>query len=991
MPAQEDASRLFHEVVQSLQERGPRVPLATYRLQLNASFDFDAAREVLGHLAELGVSDVYTSPFLKARRGSEHGYDVTAHDEVNPELGGAAGLERYTLRMKALGLGQVFDFVPNHMGTGSDNAWWMDVLENGPGSPFAPFFDVDWHPHKAELEDKVLLPVLGDPYGQVLERGDLKVRYDVGAFFVDIPGDTLPVSPLTYEQVLQPMLSPLVETLGDEDDAVLELQSILTGLRHLPPRTERQRARVKERQREKEILKRRLSALVEGSAEVASALQVSLQRLNGQPGDPHSFDALHRLLEQQAYRLSFWRTAAEEINYRRFFDINDLAAIRMERPEVFAHTHTFLLGLVREQVVTGLRIDHPDGLWDPGGYFHALQRGCFVERCRTQWRGDEASFAPLVPHLIALWNDEVRDAPGCAAARACYVLVEKILSRGETLPADWPVHGTTGYDFTVAVGALFTDPAGDVPLATTWTRFAGPQPAFDTLVYEKKKLVLDTSLASELSVLAWQLDKLSERDRHTRDFTLGSLHDALREVIACFPVYRTYVTETATRIDERDRQAVMTAVRSASHRNAGVDASIFRFVRDVLLSEQPSGERRDFVLRFQQLTGPVMAKGVEDTAFYLWNKLVSLNEVGGEPERFSLDVPAFHRLNAERQARWPHAMLALSTHDTKRSADVRARIGVLSELCDEWDEVLPHLALATLDFKRDADGLLAPDRNEEYLLYQTVLGTLPFDGPGGDGHEAWVARLVDYMRKATKEAKVHTSWVNAAPEYDAAVEGFVKDALAVDSPLWRPLSGLAHSVAFHGAFSSLSQTLLQLTSPGVPDVYQGNESWDFSLVDPDNRRPVDYARLRTALADVMKNLGQPGYAASLVEHFEDGRIKTLVVHAALQLRRRMPEAFGADAMYEPLEATGEQRDHVVAFTRAQGSKQLVTVAPRLTARLAGGRRAPPVGPIWTDTEVAVPDGQWRDVFTHETFRSRGSLPLHQMLAAFPVALLERIP
>lgn len=1002
-PSHSIAEELFEEVLHALRRAGPRVPLATYRLQLHAGFGFEDAVSVLDHLATLGVSDVYTSPFLRARAGSQHGYDITSHEEANPELGGAEGLAHFTQALAHRKLGLVLDFVPNHMGVGSDNAWWMDVLENGPSSLFAPYFDIDWCPHKADLENKVLLPILGDPYGRVLERGELVLRHEQGAFFIDYWAHRLPVNPRTYVRVLEPTLAPLIAALGDEDESVLELQSILTGLRHLPPRTELHRARVKERRREKEILKRRLTALLETSTDVAHAIDASVERINGQQGVPDSYNALEGLLEDQSYRLSFWRTAAEEINYRRFFDINDLAAIRVERPEVFHASHAFLFQLMRNDVVTGIRIDHPDGLWDPGGYFQALQRRFFLERCRkhlSALRGEDDVddlFELLIPYLTSRWEREVESAPTSSAARPTYLLVEKILSRGESLPASWPVHGTTGYDFAADVGAVFTDPEGDAPLTRTWTAFAGRQPAFDELVYRKKKLVLETSLASELTVLSSHLDRLSERDRHTRDFTLGSLRSALREVIACFPVYRTYVTGKTIEVDERDRRAVLAAVRAASKRNAGVDASIFLFIRDLLLLDAPSsappetlGQLREFVLHFQQLTGPVMAKGLEDTTFYIWNKLVSLNEVGGEPERFGLDVPSFHRTNAERQERWPYTMLGLSTHDTKRSADVRARIGVLSEITSDWTDALTAAAQANIAFKRDADGLLAPDRNEEYLLYQTVLGALPFEGPGGDEHAVWVERLVAYMLKATKEAKVHTSWINAAPDYDAALERFVRDALAADSPMWSALADIAGKVAFHGAFSSLSQTLLQLTSPGVPDIYQGNESWDFSLVDPDNRRPVDYQSLRQRLNDVREHRQVQGYARGLVDSYEDGRIKTLVVHAALDVRRRHPDVFGVASKYVPLDTVGEQERHVVAFSRESASSQIVAVAPRLTARLASGHRKAPLAELWTNTNVHVPQGSWRDVFTLDEHQSNGTLSMTRLLAHFPVALLERV-
>lgn len=988
LPAPE-ADALFDETLANIRTPPPR---ATYRLQLQPGFGFDDARRVLPYLRALGVGAVYASPFFQAREGSTHGYDITRHDAVSEALGGEGAFERFAEALRTEGLGLVVDFVPNHMGIGSDNAWWVDVLENGPSSPYATFFDIDWRPYKQDLENKVLLPILGAPYGEVLEEGALVLEHFEGSFFVRYGPHRLPVNPRTYVDILDPMLEPLVHLFGDEDDRVLELQSIITGLVHLPPRTEKRRARVKERQREKEILKKRLTALLGESAEVRQALRDSIERLNGVRGVLASHDALHALLEQQAYRLSFWRTAAEEINYRRFFDINDLAAIRMEEPLVFERTHARLFKLYAEGIVTGIRIDHPDGLWDPGGYFAALQEGCFLTLCRrrsVEKTGSDAGFDALVPTL----RERFRDSP---ETRPAYVLAEKILSRGESLPDAWPLDGTTGYDFAADVGRVFTDPAGETPLLALWRDFTGARRPFEELVYEKKKLVLDTSLASELTVLASVLDRLSERDRHTRDFTLGSLQNALREVIACFPVYRTYVTERTERVDERDRNAIEHAVSDAMARNAGVDASVYRFVENVLLlnapptaPEQTRKELHDFVLRFQQLTGPVMAKGVEDTAFYIWNPLVSLNEVGGEPERFALSVGRFHELNVRRQARYPASMLALSTHDTKRSADVRARIGVLSERPEAWKVAVEEAWREIAPYRTDAIGRLAPDENEVYLLLQTVVGTLPFEGAGGRGHAAWVERLVDYMRKATKEAKVHTSWINAAPDYDRAVERFVRKALDAASPLWKPLSPVCALTAFHGAFSSLSQTLLQLTCPGVPDVYQGNEGWDFSLVDPDNRRLVDYAQLRERLERVRFAQQDSDAASALVETYTDGRLKTLVTHGALTARARLPAVFARGARYEPLDAEGEKAPHVVAFLRAHAAETIGVVVPRLTARLADGALVPPMGTLWENTRVSLPQGKWLNLLTGQTHSSDGSSLVSALLDRLPVALLER--
>ncbi|WP_437680336.1 malto-oligosyltrehalose synthase [Sorangium sp. So ce131] len=1030
----------------------PRLPRATYRVQLNKDFTFEQARRVVAYLDALGVSDLYSSPFFKARPESLHGYDLVDHNALNPAIGSRDELDRLTDELAKHGMGLLLDFVPNHMGVGtSDNAWWNDVLENGPSSLYAPFFDIDWAPLKSELKHKVLLPVLGDHYGRVLERGELKIEHEGGAFVLRYFDHVFPVNPRMFGMIIGPFVPALTAALGDEHDALLELQSILTGLRNLPPRTETQRGKVMERRREKEILKRRLAALVAETPEVAEAVREGVERINGKVGDPRSFDQLEALLEEQAYRLSFWRTAAEEINYRRFFDINELAAIKMENPAVFAEAHRLVFELCVRGQVTGLRIDHPDGLWDPIGYFEDLQQGYLIERCRRRFLAEaagreatprslqdvrrraspEARFARLEPAIRAALAERARaaGADGAPFARPLYVVVEKILARGETLPEAWPIHGTSGYDFAASVGELFVDAASERPMTEIYERFLGDEVEFDQLVYEKKKVILRTALASELNVLTHVLNRLTERDRRFRDFTLGSLNEALREVIACFPVYRTYVNERTPEITAHDRGAINRAVALARRRNPTMEASIFAFLRAVLVLDGADLFREedrqlfcDFVMKFQQLTGPVMAKGLEDTSFYIYNRLVSLNEVGGEPERYGASVATFHRANAQRQAVWPHSMLATSTHDTKRSEDVRARISVLSELPSRWDEALGRAAEAAAPLKTEVEGRLAPDRNEEYLFYQTLLGSLPIErlldfsdprprAPEGAALAAYTGRLVDYMRKATKEAKVNTSWIDAQPDYDGAVEAFVRKALGCQE-LLGALLPLARVVAYHGMWGSISQTLLKLTSPGVPDIYQGNEMWDFSLVDPDNRRAVDYTTREEALADLRARLrgGGASLARELCAEARDGRIKLFVTHVALELRRRHPALFGAAGAYAPRAAIGERQAHVVAFSRRSQAdgRSVVVVAPRFSARLLGGECAPPIGKAWSGAFIDVEPGLYTDLFTGAEIEATPSpsprdaagapeplggaaLPLERVLSDFPVALLLGAP
>lgn len=988
----------------------PRLPSATYRAQLNRQFTLRDAAALLDYFAALGVSELYTSPFFRARPGSTHGYDLVDHSAFQPDLGDRDDFNALTTGLAERGMGLLLDFVPNHMGIGSTNPWWMDVLENGPSSLFAPFFDIDWAPLKTELGSKVLLPILGDHYGRVLEAGELSLDMDQGAFFLRYFGETLPINPRTYPMILEPALPGLYARLGDVHDAVLELQSVVTGLHHLPPRTETHRAKVMERRREKEILKRRLAAATANTPEIAEALAARLAEMNGRRGDPKSFDELDRLLEEQVYRLSFWRVAAEEINYRRFFDVNDLAAIRMENPAVFAEAHKLVLELIGEGRVTGLRIDHPDGLWDPLGYFMGVARAVFVERARRHaaFTTGSALRPNVEAELGALYSRACAADPRSPLSRPLYMIAEKILSRGEPLPEDWPIHGTSGYDFTTLVGGLFVDPESERPMTEVYERFAGASADFESLAYQKKKQILLSAMASELNVLAHALNRLSERDRHSRDFTLGTLTEALREVIASFPVYRTYVTEATQTISEHDRIAVARAIRLAVRRNPLMDASVYVFLRSILMLEvpptAPEDQRplwREFVMRFQQLTGPVMAKGLEDTAFYNYNRLVSLNEVGGEPERYGTSVASFHRVSAERQRLWPYSLLATSTHDTKRGEDVRARISVLSEVWRAWEAAVTATAAAAERFKVDIDGQLAPDRNEEYLLYQTLIGTLPGAARAQDEARwaAYVERIVAYMRKATKEAKVNTSWINARPDYDAAVEAFVRGVLGPDGPIEAHLAPLARTAAYHGMWGSLSQTLLKITSPGVPDLYQGTELWDDSLVDPDNRRPVDYAARVAALDEIRSRMdgaeAQAALCRELFQTAEDGRIKMFVTHVALRARRRLPELFGAQGAYIPLDAAGRAALHIVSFARRAGDREIVIIAPRLSAKLMGGRLEPPIGAAFEETRLPAAEGRFLNLFTgavEPTEERDGAtyLPMNRVLSELPGALLERV-
>ena len=923
----------------AVKKEHPRIPTCTYRLQFNRWFTFAQAREIVPYLHALGVSDVYASPYFQASPDSRHGYDIADHNKLNAAIGSGADYDAWIAQLHAHGMGQVLDFVPNHVGIADDcNAWWMDVLENGPSSTYAPYFDIDWQPLKTDLRNKVLLPILSDQYGRVLERGELQVRFEEGTFYLFHGERRLPIAPGTYRCILEIALENLAE--HKDEDFYAELQSILTALEYLPKRTETDPKRIAERTREKEIIKRRLERRCAEAPQVQHAIEKALAQINGNPGDPRSFDKLDELLNAQSYRLAFWRVAAEEINYRRFFDVNDLAAIRVELPKVFDAVHRLLLELVSTGRVTGLRIDHPDGLYLPREYFVKLQQRS----------------------AKALGIGLPRDG------RAIYMLAEKILTGSETLRNEWPVHGTTGYDFANHVTQLLVDSSAETAITKAFHRFIGHSVPFGHLLYAKKLLVMKLALANDVDVLGNLLDRLSERNRWYRDFTLEALSRTVRETIACFPVYRTYV-EPGQPLSEEDQQIVERAIAAAKRRNPAMEESIFNFLRDVLLLRSPqnldAGGRAahaQFVLKFQQTTAPVMAKGLEDTVFYIYNRLPALNEVGGEPQQFGLSVESFHERNLDRQHDWPATLLATSTHDTKRSEDVRARIVAISEIPELCRRSLQRWHTANQRWKRMVNDLEAPDANEEYLLYQTLLGNWPMQANGEPEPvppAEYIERIQAYMTKALKEAKINTSWIQPNEDWDAAMRDFIVQILESAPrnkflPIFLPV---AKEIARLGAINSLTQTLLKLSSPGVPDIYQGTEIWDYSLVDPDNRRPVDY-RLRSQMLESVSSANPD----ELLRAWPDGRIKMFLTQHILRFRREHAHLFQRGE-YLPVQAAGTFAESCISFLRRFGDNWIVVIAPRLSSRIG----FPPIGELWKDTAIEFPEGfslvQAHDVFT----------------------------
>ncbi len=793
----------------------------------------------------------------------------------------------------------------------------------------------------------------------------------------------------------------LAQQLGAESPALIEYQSILTAIRNLPDHRETAPERIAERQREKEVIKRRLAALCGDSEPVRAFIEQNVALFNGTPGQPRSFDLLDDLLNGQCYRLSYWRVASDEINYRRFFDINDLAALNMERQDVFDAAHALVLRLLAEGKVEGLRIDHPDGLYDPAEYFRRLQVHHLLARARVIFDSDPAFAGLDWQESETALRARLQNEKGPEAL--LYVVAEKILAPDEPLPPDWAVHGTSGYDFVNAVNGLFVDAESRQAFTQLYQEWVQDSTRYREVVYQKKLLILRAALSGELHMLTQQLDRLAQKSRRSRDFTFHALRMALREVIACFPVYRSYIS--AEGAHDSDRKWVEQATRRAAVRNPLLSRSLFRFVRDTLLvppaeDAESWPERRQFAGKFQQVTAPVTAKGVEDTAFYVYNRLLSLNEVGGEPDRFGLSGEALHAYNQQRQAKWPHALSPLSTHDTKRSEDVRARLNVLSEMPDDWRAALARWSKLNEAHRRNLEDEAAPDANEEYLLYQTLVGAWPLEPYSPEQYADFVRRIQAYMVKAMHEAKVHTSWINPNAEHDSAVSEFVARILdeAGSGPFLADFRAFQRRVSHFGLFNSLSQTLLRIASPGVPDTYQGTELWDFSLVDPDNRRPVDYQRRQALLRELQGAAGGDlaGLARSLIEARGDGRVKLYLTWRALTCRRDHPGLFSSGA-YLPLDSAGEKARHLFAFARRWGEQWGVAAVPRLLARLAADASRLPLGPeVWGDTRLVLanidPGLRWRNVLTGEVLspaEQQGQLSLwaSELFGNFPAALL----
>jgi (1->4)-alpha-D-glucan 1-alpha-D-glucosylmutase len=951
-----------------------RIPVNTYRIQFGPRFRFEDGAGLVPYLDELGITDLYASPLLRARKGSPHGYDVTDPTTLNPELGNAEEFDALASALKERDMGLLLDIVPNHMAAGSENRWWMGVLESGVRSPYAAYFDIDWSSAKKALDRKVLLPILGGPYGKVLESGELSVRLEEGEFVVRYGDAKLPLSLKSCLRILSHRIEALEETYGPQSVVFRELWDVIAAIEHLPDDAAGDPGPPADRSRKEKEIRQSLRRLCGGRPEIRAFFERNLRILNGRKGNPESFEPLDRLLSDQHYWLSFWRLANEEINYRRFFAISDLISLRVEDFEVFNASHEFVLKLVAEGKVTGLRVDHIDGIYDPLVYLATL-------------RDRIAGTAAAGP-----------DAPA-----GFYIVVEKILREDESLPPEWPVCGTTGYEFLNTVNGVFVSAAGVRDLDGIYARFIGGKMEFDKLVHANKMHIMDTHFAGEMHALGRDLGAIADRDRYGRDLPRKELRQALIEATACFPVYRTYIRSGD--LAARDRRYLGRALREARRRGAGrASVPVFDFLERVLMPERPpppSGgqgeERLRFLMRWQQFTGPILAKGLEDTALYVYNRLVSANEVGGDPASPAVAPGEFHRRAEGALARWPFGLNATSTHDTKRSEDVRARVNVLSELPGEWEKRLLLWSRWNEKKKRTVGGRRVPDRNEEILIYQTLLGAWPLDGSEIPSFEE---RVAEYMIKAVREAKAFTRWDRPNAPHEEAVRGFVRAILrdAGANPFLEDLRPFREKVAHYGALNSLSQVLLKIASPGVPDFYQGTELWDFSLVDPDNRRPVDFAKRAFLLSELRS--GESRGAATLlheiITRWKDGRIKLYLTWKALNFRRRHRELF-LGGSYLPLPVTGGKKEHVLAFAREHNGFWTAVAVPRLTTRLVAPGEFPMGEATWgTDGGLHLPAGspeRWTDVLTGEDLSASAAeggklLPLGGVFRRFPVALLS---
>ena len=972
------------------------IPRATYRIQFSPAFTFKDAEELIPYLDHLGISTLYASPIFKPRQGSLHGYDVVDYNALNPMLGTEEEFRRLCSALQEKSMSLLLDIVPNHMGVSTDNEWWTDVLKHGPSSIYARYFDIDWKPRNRNLDNKILLPILHSHYGEVLEEGHLSVVYWHGDFYLHYFENQFPMTPESYVHILDHVYDSLPDDLKEAEAWIkMEVASVRHSLKFLPDYWLTDSESISIRRREQHIIRSRILGLFDKSELFRSTLQFTLSIINGTKGIASSFNILDIILSEQPYHLAFWQVASDEINYRRFFDINDMAAIRTEDLQVFADTHRLTFKLLAEGLISGLRIDHPDGLWDPERYFWRLQSG-YIDAVAQHRFKDNPTEATALAEQLNTQLEKGNNHPEWPL----YVIGEKILSDSEPLPETWAIQGTTGYDFMYAVNNLFIDSSTEDFFNQLYAAFTGEYLDFEELTDFTKKLIMNQSLTSEIAALTTKLARIVEKNRRFRGFTQNSLALVLSEFMASMDIYRTYITGPS-HVSSRDKKYIEAAMRRAKMNNPLVPESVFDFVQDVLLMKNFNlfdasyqSDLKDFIMKFQQITGPVMAKSVEDTAFYIYNRLSSLNEVGGHPDRFGISIQEFHTHNSTIQEKYPYTMLSTSTHDTKRSEDIRARLNVLSEIPEEWHNAINTWSAINAHAYTRINGELAPSRNDEYLLYQTLIGTYE---SGTDEH-TFKNRIIGYMHKAINEAKTHSNWVNPNSEYACAVSAFIEH-IWTDNTFRTSFALFHEKVAYFGRLNSLSQLLLKLTSPGVPDVYQGTEMWNFNLVDPDNRRAVNFELRQEKIAD-LDNLSLTETQALLNEVLcqgDKGMMKLFLLQKTLTYRKEQPKLFSHGA-YVPLIATGSESDHVCAFMRTSEHAKIVVVVPRLFHKLLAGERQLPIGEkIWGDTLLNLPiehtqNAAITNILTGESYQLKPNttgnvIMISDACSTLPVALL----
>lgn len=935
-----------------------RIPSATYRIQFNPNFGFSAAQNIVSYLKALGISDLYASPILKARTGSNHGYDVVDYNQINPELGTEEEFKALVTQLQQEEMGWLQDIVPNHMAYDSQNQFLMDVLEHGPHSDYFDYFDIDWEHPYADIKGRVLTPLLGDFYGNCLERGEIQLQYDREGFSVNYYQLETPLRIESYGKLITYKLEDLSESLGAENPDFIKLLGVLYIVTSITEETEK-----KQRKDRANFVKAILWELYQSNSKIEDFIHGNIEIFNGEVGHPETFNLLDELLSEQFFRLSFWKVGAEELNYRRFFTINELICLKNENDEVFENTHNFIIDLVNSGQINGLRIDHIDGLYNPQKYLQKLK-------------------------------EEVGET---------YIVVEKIIElekeyfgRYQELPSDWPIQGTSGYDFLNCINSLFCyyQEENYRKFTDIYARFTGQSIPYDRVASDNKRLIADKNLAGDVENLANLLKIIAGKYRYSRDFTLNGLRKAILEVLVFFPIYRTYIDSEEIR--DSDRDCILEVIQKAKRQVPQLINEI-EFIEKILLldwgdflPEEDQSLWLHFVMKFQQVSGPLTAKGVEDTALYVYNRLIALNEVGGTPNLFGISASVFHNFNQKRQDRWPHAMNASSTHDTKRSEDIRARIDVISEIPEQWEAEVTTWSYLNQPYRIEANGHWIPDPNDEYFLYQTLVGAFPFFE---DEYPEFVERIKSYIVKAVREAKVHTAWLRPDTDYEEGFVTFVEKILtpSPENPFLDKLRAFQKQIAHYGRIYSLSQVLLKIASPGVPDFYQGTELWDLSLVDPDNRRPVNFEQRRSWLADIQQRAETDilGLMADLMADPRDGRIKLFLIARLLAVRNHYLEVFQQGA-YIPLQVGGSHQDRALAFARHYRGTTAIAIAPRFLTSLVEPGDFPLGERLWKDTWVEIPQGlcsSWQDGITGLELTEGESISVGQALEYFPVALL----